>query len=313
MSERASLEERGSRRLAGRRRRNRRRALVASGILLTILIGALFYVLSQPSLRISHVVVYGAGQSLATIAIGAMQGSYFGIPRDSTFLVPEARIRALVMAADPAIAAVSIFRDGLTGISIKVDYRVPIARWCGSSSASTSPEDSPGKEVTPTVSGDCYLFDASGFLYATATEPFFLVAGKASSSPAVGAPNRDNTLTPFVLFDALQTTTLSPVGATLENAYKLPSVFDFARQLATLNSSVGAIVIRNDEVDFFLASSTDGAVAGPRITYLLGDEQNAFSALASARADLNFTNGSINYIDLRFPGKIYVKKTGSLP
>lgn len=281
MSERPSSEGRGSERLAARRRRIRRRVFIASLVLLVVVLGAFIYGLQQSSVRISHIVMYGADQSLADIAATAMRGSYLGIvPRDSVFFVPESRIRDAIMAADPRIAAVSIFRDGLSELSIKIDYRVPIARWCGATppsivASSTEPQSPPG----------CDIFDANGFVYA---------------STSVEKPLND-----FVLYESLASaegqTLIDPVGATLPHAEELPSVFDFARQLASFGSPVTSVVLRGDEVDDYL-------VSGTRVTYVLGNEENAFTALASARADLNLADGSIDYVDLRFPGKVYLKR-----
>ncbi|MDO8566972.1 MAG: hypothetical protein Q7R58_02365, partial [bacterium] len=61
------------------------------------------------------------------------------------------------------------------------------------------------------------------------------------------------------------------------------------------------IVIHDGEVDNNLASGT-------RITYVLGREQDAFTALVSARENFNLADGSVDYVDLRFDGKVYLKK-----
>ena len=308
MSGRALSAGRGSERLALRRRKRRRRGLLAFSAVLLVLLGAGIYGLSRPGVRISRIEVFGADTSLASIASAAMQGNYFGIiPRNSTFFVPVASIRAAILAAHPEIAAVSIFRNGFTGLSIKADDRTPIARWCGSPSATASPADSPLTETVPTENGSCYLFDASGFVYATATEAFPPASPAASSSGAIGL-RPDHTLTPFVLFAALASTAVSPIGETLGAADRLPAVFDFARRVGSLGPPVGAIVIRGAEVDFFLATSTQGVPAGPRITYLLGDEQNALVALISAKGQLSLSDPTLQYVDLRFNGKIYLKR-----
>ncbi len=270
---RLSSAERGSPRLSERRRIRRRAGLIVFAILIILAIGAGVYGLHQSAVRISRVLVYNADASFAEYATNAMQGSYLGIiPRDSIFFFPASSIRADILAGHPDIAAVSIFRNGLTGLSIKIDTRVPIARWCS-------------------LSDDCYVFDASGFIFATTS----------SSQP----------LNPFILYEPLDVSS-SPIGLTLPNADKLPSTFDFARQLDTLGSpaspetssrggSVTRVVVHDGEVDEYLASGT-------RITYMLGHEQDAFTALVSARANMNLTDGSIDYIDLRFDGKVYVKK-----
>ncbi len=300
MSVRLSSAARGSERLAARRRRLRRRALIALSIFALLSFGVLIYGFWQPAVRIARVDVQGADISLETIARDVIQGSYLGIiPRDSIFFFPASRIRAGILAARTNIAAISISRIGFSGISIKIDNRVPIARWCGSSSASMSSGGSSLKEAVPTVNGDCYLFDASGFLYATATESFLLKEGR---SPAIASSNPDNTVTPFVLFSSLQTGVVPPIGATLTDANQLPAVFDFAREIGLSGPSVTTIVIRGDEVDFLLVSGS------PRITYLLGDEQNAFTALVSAKAQLNLSDPTLQYVDVRFPGKLYLKR-----
>ena len=51
--------------------------------------------------------------------------------------------------------------------------------------------------------------------------------------------------------------------------------------------------------------------SGTRITYVLGDEQNAFAALSSAQSDFNLSDGSVDYVDLRFDGKMYLKKNAA--
>ena len=242
--------------------------------------GSVVYGLWQDAVRISHIDVFGADASFASYATNAMRGSYFGIiPRDSIFFFPESRIRADILADHPGIAAISIFRSGLTSISIKVNDRAPIARWCG---------------LAPTAGVDeyCYIFDANGVLFA---------AADATSTPTINsfklyAPLEGTTL------DSVTMNQLEPLRATLAHAELLPDVFDLARQLTTFGSSVATIVITSDEeVNDYLASGT-------RITYVLGHEQNAFTALVSARANMNLADGSVDYVDLRFDGKVYLKR-----
>lgn len=263
---------RAGERFAARRRLRRRRALIASVILILLLLGALVYAANQDFMRISTVQVFGAEPSLAQFAEDRMQGTYFGIiPRNSTLFYPAALIRADILATRRDIAAVSFSRKGLTGLSITVIERVPIARWCGLA-------------PTPDVEAYCYVFDASGFIYAAA----------ASSTP---------TLNTFTLYAPLASATEDPLGATLPSVHTFPSAFDFAREVGTLGSPVVAVVYRDSEVDDYLASGT-------RITYVLGNEQNAFTALTSAKGDLNLTDGSLEYVDLRFDGKVYLRKKG---
>lgn len=267
---RPSSEARGNERFAMRRRRSRRRLLIVSVTLALLVIGGFMYGVHQEAVRISRVQIFGTDQSLSEVATAAMQGSYFGIiPRDSTFFFPASSIRTNIITLRPDIAAVSLFRNGLTGLSIRISDRVAIAQWCG---------------LAPTKDVDeyCYVFDASGFVFAAA----------ATATPTINNAK---------LYAPLTGETLEPLRATLLHAEKLPSVFDFARQLGTFGSQVTAIVIRGDEVDNLLASGT-------RVTYVLGHEQGAYTALVSARQNMNLADGSIDYVDLRFDGKVYLKK-----
>lgn len=274
MLERVSSVERGSARLAERRRTRRRRLVIAFCVLFCIALGTFIWGLWQSPMRISNVTIYGADVSFTDYATRLMQGSYLGIiPRDSTFFFPASSIRATILAAHTDIAAVSIFRKGFTGISLKMDYRIPVARWCGASPIAARFD----------LAEECFVFDSNGFIYASTTDT--------------------QLVNPFVLYEPLAQAS-EPIGMTLPHADKMPATFDFARQLDTLGSPVSHVVLREDEVDDILESGT-------RITYVLGHERDAFTALVSARDNMNLANGSIEYVDLRFDGKVYLKKKQS--
>lgn len=275
MSGRVSSAPRSDRRLARRRRVRQHRAVFASVLLVFVFFVAVIYGLRQNVVRISHITISGADASLAADATDAMQGWYFGIiPRNSTFFFPAGSVRANLLAADRSIAAVSISRDGFTGLSIKVDTRTGIARWC--------PSTGIGQATTSAPQEGCYVFDASGFIFNAATSTTQTINAFFLNAPLVGDIS-------------------GPLGASIADAGQLPAVFDFARQLATLGSPVSSITIQNGEVDDYLASGT-------RIIYVLGNEQNAFTELVSASSNFNLGDGSVAYVDLRFDGKVYVKK-----
>jgi len=128
---------------------------------------------------------------------------------------------------------------------------------------------------------DCYLFDAKGFIFSVAT-------------------TSSKTVNNFALYEPLPQQN-SPIGIILPNAEKFPAVFDLARRLSTFGSPVSKIIIRDDEADDYLASGT-------RVTYVLGSEEISFTALMSTRANFNLLDGSVEYVDLRFDGKVYFKR-----
>ncbi len=272
------MSARASSGLRERRRGRRRRILFAFLVLLLVLLIASIYLLWRPGLRVSEIKVFGADQSFANYAREAMRGTYLGVvPRDSTFFLPTRRIRASITAAHPDIAALSIFRRGTTGLSIRIVPRTAVGRWCGLA---------PTEGVTPY----CYLFDPSGFIYMSVPE-----------ADASTTPSAINTLNPFELYAPLVGDTQEPLRATISRAGQLPEAFNLARQLITFGTKATAVVIHEDETDVLLASGT-------RVTYVLGHEQDAFNALTSARANINLANGSLQYVDLRFDGKVYTKK-----
>lgn len=297
---RRPLAERSGRGFGERRRVRRRRFLFALAVLAVLLLSGTIYGLWQSAVRVSHVEIFGGDPALADYARSAMRGAYGGIiPRDSIFFFPEGRIRADILAAHSDIAALSIFRSGFTGLSIKIDVRAPVARWCG-----LSPIDFSSNSAAGHGSDEyCYIFDASGFIYAAADSAetinsFILYAPLAPlETPAKARPGVSDSLS----LTGLAGDTLEPLDATIADAEKLPAAFDFARELATLGSPVTRVVIHDGEVDNYLRSGT-------RVTYVLGNEQNAFTALVSAKDNLNLADGSLDYVDLRFEGKVYLRR-----
>ena len=291
MSENRSLAGRSSQ-LGARRLRNRRRARIALVILFLILCAGIIYELNQPSLRISKVTVYSDNEAFADIATEAMQGSYFGLlPRNSTLFFPASRIRTEIIASYPDIAAVSLFRNGLTGLTIKTNDRVAIARWCGLA-------PSAGEEEY------CYVFDAGGFIFAalaTSTQTVNSFRLYAPLAPLETPAKARQGISDSLSLTGLAGEALEPFRATLADAEKLPAAFDLARKFTALGSPVIMIVLRGDEVNDYLESGT-------RVTYVLGNEENAFTALASSKDTLNFSDGSLEYVDLRFDGKVYLKR-----
>jgi len=217
-------------------------------------------------------------QPLRALVEEQLAGTYFGVtPRNSFFFVPTRAIRAAITGAYPGFQAVSIVHDGFTGLVLSLHERVPVARWCGSS---------PSPQAVITDGEYCYLFDAGGYIY-TASD----VASTAQ------------TLNSFAVYDPLAGGTEEPLRATLAHAAQLPNLFDLARKVASLGSPVETITIRDDETDLLLTSGT-------RITYVLGGEEPAFANLMSAKNNLNLSDGSLLYVDLRFPGKVYLKRRG---
>jgi len=247
-----------------------------------ILAGAAFYVLWLPALRVNAIEVQGTEQEgVQEVAMQAIAGlHWYGVPRNSIFVLPESDMRARVMHAYPDISAVSIKPKALDAITIRVTSRAPAFMWCGTSID------------VPPVDGACFDADAEGLVFALA-DP---AETEASSSLRIFAPlDRD--------------TGESPISAHVVATKQIPDALRFVKAMRSLGAPVSALSIQGDEADLYLQGPT-------KIRYVLGHEAEAAQLAASAFPTLNLTDGSIDYIDLRFigsmntPGKAYVKRFG---
>ena len=94
------------------------------------------------------------------------------------------------------------------------------------------------------------------------------------------------------------------VGNKVAAADQVPIALQFVRAIESMGAGVESLQLRGDETDLFIRGSTT------RITYILGKEREAAQLAASVLPTVNLTDGSIEYLDLRFEGKAYVKKVG---
>lgn len=278
-------------RLGDRRHSARVRVMSILGIL-SVFLGILVVIaLWQGAVRVSHIHINNNDASLIAVVKKSISGTHLLVPDNSIFLLSESRIRNAILQARPTIAAVSISRTGFDSISVALDMRTPLARWCGTSASST-PHDTIVLDTLSSGSG-CYFFDGTGFLYTSVPTP--------STSTILSAI--DQPLVPYRMYASLVKTTAasassSPILSTLSSINKLPALFDFAREISSFGSPVISIVLRGDEVDLFLKDST-------RITYVLGKEQSAYALLMTTKKRISIGDGSLLYIDLRFHGKVY--------
>lgn len=274
-------------RLGDRRHSARLRMMSILGILAVFLGILVVIALWQGTVRVSHIHINNNDQSLVAVIKKTISGTHFLIPNNSIFFLPEGNIRKAILQVQPTIAAVSISRTSFNSISVSLDMRTPLARWCGTSASST-PHDTLALDVLANSSG-CYFFDGTGFLY---------------SSTSRGASTTDQPLVPYSMYSQLinkfsvENASSSPILSTISSINKLPALFDFARKISSFGSPVISIVLRRDEVDLFLKDDT-------RITYVLGKERSAYALLMATKNKISIGNGSLLYVDLRFADKIY--------
>lgn len=257
------------------------RNLTLTAFALVLLAGATVYVLWLPSLRIQSAEAAGTNENdpIAAIALADMRGSYAGmIPKNSFFFYPVKEIRSDILDRYPEIAAVSLQRSGFTSLSITTSPRVPAFWWCG------APSSLAAEDVT------CYDADTEG-----------LVFRRADTSASTTEKNMLHVYAD--LATGSSTPAEYPVKERVVGSDKLPAILQFAHFVQGMNITIASVAIRGDEADLFVAPAT-------RITYIVGHEKQAEEAAKAAFPTLSLTDGSIDYVDLRFDGKVYLKRVG---
>lgn len=251
--------------------------IVLGLFLAALLIGGI-YVAWMPRFRVQAVAASGPEQDgVAQAASNTLRGTYlFLLPHDSIFFYSPSKMRKAVLDAYPDIDAVSIHRSSFHSVSVLSIARASAFMWCGASID------------TPYADGSCYDTDVSGLVFAPASDQ----ERQASS-----------TLRVFGVLDVGAVGSSSPVRAHVVGAAAIPNALRFVKAMRALGAPVSALALRDDEADLWLQGPT-------RITYLLGHEDQAAQLAVSAFPALNLTDHSIQYVDLRFEGKVYVKKAG---
>lgn len=281
--------------LRERRKRRRRVYRYVFLALFALLVAGSFYLIWQPSFRVQSVSAQGPGADAAKqIVLSRLGGTYlYVIPRNSVFFYPQKKIRAMILDAIPEAAAVSLKRDSFSSLIVQMVPREESFIWCGTSID------------TPNADGSCFDADVQGYLFKqTDSVPTNSTASStASTTPAAAAKTAHEQVRVFGSLDKDLADGESPIRHYVAEASKMADALKFVDAMRTLGAPVSALAIRGDEADLWLNGPT-------KITYVLGHEQEAADVAASALPTLNLTNGSIQYVDLRFPGKAYVKKFG---
>jgi hypothetical protein len=260
-----------------RARKFRRRIILA--ILIILLVGA-GVCLWLPLFRVEQVQASGPhAPEIQSLVLQSIAGSkYYAVPKNSFFFIPKSEIRTAIQHAYPDVAAVTIKRTSLNGLAVVTIPRESAFLWCGVSSQAITFSD-----ASTTSNGDpCYDADSLGYVFA----------------PEPGAG------TTLKIYGALETTDPNVLGQRIADARHIPSVLQFVKVMRGLGVSISTIDLRGDEADLYTLQNT-------RITYVLGKEATAAQLATSAFPTMNINDGSLEYVDLRFDGKVYFKKVGS--
>jgi hypothetical protein len=244
--------------------------------LFVLLVGVVVFGLWQPQVRLSAVTAEETPDpsGITRIAKEKLTGTHYIVPRDSFFFYPQEEIREAILDAYPSVSALTLRRTGFTELQISASSRSSAFLWCG------TPEEA------SLATGECYDTDAEGFV-------FSLMQAKEEETGVM--------LRVYAALDAASSTDTYPLRAKVKGAEQLPDILRFARAVGSLGIPLRSVAIRGDEADLYSAGGT-------KITYVVGKEKEAGRIAESAFSALNFMDGSVEYVDLRFGGKAYVKR-----
>lgn len=263
--------------LRERRERARNQMSGVIAILIALVLGAVVYGFWRPEVRVSEVHASGVpDEALAKARIQeVLSGTYVGVfPRDSIFFYPEQEVRDAVLTAFPSLITVRVARDSFTALSIGGERRTTSFYWCGESAEQFSMTEE-----------SCYEANEAGFVfarvehgYATGTTPMLRIY--APLETGAGA---------------------DPIRRVVVGAVHLPDLLEFTEAIKAFGVPVLSTFIQGDEAELFVTPTT-------RLKYVLGKEEEAIKNAEAGFKDLDLLNGSIEYVDLRFEGKLYVKR-----
>lgn len=245
-----------------------------------LIVGAVLYLLWRPEVRIAEVrsTAPSLEASIERIALQKMEGAYYLLfPKDSFFFYPEREIEEAILEAYPQISRTSISRMNFTALHVELKSRSTAFLWCG--------EPAEGEEETRR----CFEADEYGFVFASAVDTDTATATEP--------------LLVYAKLDTASTSETYPLRSRVIGTKQIPNILRFSKILESLGTPLRSIAIRGDEADIFTKGDT-------RVTYVVGKEREATEDARVTLPTLNLMDGSIDYVDLRFPGKVYIKRSG---
>lgn len=283
-------------RTATARKRERTRVTWRIVVLVLAVVGvsaSLVYAIHRSELRIQQVYVNNTGaiptDTIAS-AVQAMLGdSYLHlIPKNSTLAVSPKRIEATLMSSFPRIANVRVRRSGMESLSVTVEERDPVALWCGDVVPPVAYSFGKARDAdSEEVWGSCYLVDLDGFIYAPAPVYTGNVLPRYYGSLERAEPTGQDILDPdeFGRFQSLFT--------------------DIAQNERTLEA---VLIVDERDIEIYLGG-------GIRVLALRAEVPDVIvRRIRSLFSTDSFTKGrEIEYIDMRFDNKVFVKYVEAEP
>jgi cell division septal protein FtsQ len=274
------------------RRRERVRVALRSSlfVLAFILLGAGFvYGIHRPALRIAHVYVTTGGSldpdMVSASVLSSLEGSrLLFIPKNSSVFLSTDTLEASLREQYPRIKDVSVRRGGTQAVSIAIAERDPAALWCGDVVPPVAyTYGVQAEDEQEEVWGECYLVDGGAYVYARAPVYTGNVFPRYYGSLSRAEPVDQHMTDPeeFSRWQGLFT-----------------SFKDEGRELKAL------LFVDERDVELYITG-------GLRVLVLRQEDPSlVVRRLAAALSSLSPEGGVIEYVDMRFGNKVYVKRVG---
>ena len=289
------------RRTGRARLKNRRRIarVVAAIFIFFICVAALAWVARLDVLRIDSVYVEGV-KVLSEKEVAARVSEVLGekylwlFPKNNFFLYPRRMIIGRLRESFPRIEAVDVYAPDARSIVVSIKERVPFALWCGQ----TAPDDTAPSDMAEAdgigESKDCFFIDKGGFVFALA--PQFSGEVYVKMYGGVSGGTADN-----------------PKGG----RFLLPDEFEristFIALLAEEGLKTSVFAKRPNGEYFFVLHPSGSYERFILYTKAFSEPESyfnmfrlAFEAKRGAYDGQEFFS-TLEYIDMRFDGKMYFK------
>ena len=268
-----------SKEVVQKRKRNFIRYLIFTVVLFLILSISAIFLLRIDRIQIKDVEISGeqmvSEKDLSVFINNTIQGSYWWvIPKTNYFLYNPQKTEQDILNQFPTIKSVSITRSDFQKLSVVVEERKPHSLWCEENETS-DPQD-------------CYFVDDTGFIFSKSPyfsgNVYFIYHGLIDKGEPIGAyvlPQKD-----FQDFENF---------LTLVKNLKL--------------DAVSADMEESKDFDVVLSSGTK-ILFNSRISY--DDIYSNLSSVLKSDQFASTTIDSLDYLDLRFGNKVFLKSKSSI-
>lgn len=284
---------RSSRMIKKKKRIHLVRSFLVAGILISLT--AILSLGSHiPEMTIQSVAVQGTAllfeEDLQEYAEDKISGKYWKIFRRANFIIyPRNSIKEGLLDTYPELLNVATSLQGLQALTVNIEERTPIALWCGEE----LPRDDESGSVTDPV---CYFIDAKSVIFKEAPHfrgvVFFEIYGKIQGEKVRTNSSKE-----------------APLGVLLMDENKLKRIMAFSDVFNAMGMSVLKLVYTEDNDAFFLLKNNVKIIFNREQDFeeTLNNLESIFDAGELLRSDFVDRATTLEYIDLRFPNRVFFK------